>query len=212
MRGAILESYVLSLLQESFASEQDIKDAIKGRNRVILNYKGDPAHGVAPGVRYADIYSYIETKAGNLAIRAYQPMGDTASSVPSWKLFRVDRITNWKSLPYINKEPAEGFNPNGDKQANRIISIANYGNKGQRKVDRHDDEIYQTDTERQMKKNLDDLRTRVLDKKFPPSQSQTNDMSNGEEIYKTETERRMERLMQQLKNPKYIHDFFSEKK
>ena len=37
-------------------------------------------------------------------------------------------------------------------------------------------------------------------------------MSNGEEIYKTETERRMERLMQQLKNPKYIQDFFSEKK
>lgn len=165
-----------SFLNESVVDNGKIERALKGRYRVIINYIGDPEHGIAKGVRYIDPYALIITTAGNPALRAYQPMGDTASKVPSWKLFRLDRIKSWRETPYINKKPAPDFNQYDDKSASEVLMIANY-TKGIG-IPRN-----------QLIKTTD----KPLDKNKEP------------EIFKTDTEKNIERLRQQVKSPEYIN-------
>lgn len=76
-------------------SINSITDSIKNLYQVVINYEGDPDHGIAPGKRVIEVYAYGLTKSGNPVIRAYQPYGDTASTVPEWKFFRLDRIKSW---------------------------------------------------------------------------------------------------------------------
>lgn len=121
--GLLLEIY--TRLLES-ANTGQITDAIKNRYRVVINYEGDPAHGIAPGIRTIEIYAYGLTKAGNPVIRAYQPYGDTASKIPNWKFFRLDRITSFKPTYSIITKPAPGFNPSGDKSMSQVYSIINF--------------------------------------------------------------------------------------
>lgn len=122
----LLEIYQKLFLTEAAASVASVNDAIKGRYQVTINYKGDPKHGIAPGLRTIQIYVYGLTKAGNPCIRAYQPYGDTASKVPSWKLFRLDRITAWKPTFAIFNRPAPLFNPNGDKSMSTVYTMINF--------------------------------------------------------------------------------------
>ena len=113
------------ILKESI-SVNSITDSIEKRYRVAINYEGDPEHGIAPGLRTIEVYAYGLTKAGNPVIRAYQPYGDTASEVPNWKFFRLDRITSWKPTYSIVTRPAKGFNEHGDKSMSVVYSIANF--------------------------------------------------------------------------------------
>jgi len=125
---------MLTILQEIYSklflaegvSVSSVTDAIKGRYKVTINYKGDPKHGIAPGLRTIETYVYGLTKAGNPCIRAYQPYGDTASKVPSWKLFRLDRIISWKPTFGLITRPAPKFNPNGDGSMSKVFSIINF--------------------------------------------------------------------------------------
>ena len=71
------EIYQKLFLAEAVASVASVNDAIKGRYQVTINYKGDPKHGIAPGLRTIQIYVYGLTKVGNPCVRAYQPYGDT---------------------------------------------------------------------------------------------------------------------------------------
>jgi len=108
------------LLNEN-VSVPSISDAIKGRYEVTINYEGDPKHGIASGIRTVQVYVYGLTKIGNPCIRAYQPYGDTASDVPEWKLFRIDRILSWKPTFSIFSKPAPKYNPNGDKSMSSVL-------------------------------------------------------------------------------------------
>lgn len=154
----LIEIFNKALLLREAVDPSKIEQAIDTKKRVIINYEGDPEHGIAPGTRYIDVYSYILTTAGNAAIRAYQPMGDTASDIPSWKLFRLDRIKSWRETPYINKIPAQGFNRTGDKRAKQIFKIADYnkystnGIKYTKQAPMNAPELFKTDTERGLEK------------------------------------------------------------
>ena len=121
----LLEIYSKLILNES-VSPNSVTDSIKNKYRVTINYEGDPAHGIAPGIRTIEIYAYGLTKAGNPVIRAYQPYGDTVSTVPSWKFFRLDRVKTWKPTYSLVTQPAPGFNPNGDKSMSEVYTIADF--------------------------------------------------------------------------------------
>ena len=92
------------LLKES-VSVNDIDDAMDNHKRVIINYhsKGED---VATGARVIEVYAYGLTKAGNPVIRAFQPYGDTTTKVPSWKFFRLDRISAWEDTGQTFSRPA----------------------------------------------------------------------------------------------------------
>ena len=167
------------LLNEA-VSINSINNAIDSHRRVIINYhtKGE---NIATGVRIIEVYAYGLTKAGNPVIRAFQPYGDTTSRVPSWKFFRLDRISFWKMTKQKFSRPADEFyktigkfNPNGDNSMSVVYKIANFYNN-----------------------------TPTAPVSSPKLKSQE---TNDNDIYKTDTERGMERLRQQLDNPIKISD------
>lgn len=82
------------VLQES-ASVENVTRAMDNHSKVIINYhsKGEDKN---TGVRIIEPVAYGLTKSGNPVIRAYQPYGDTTSRTPSWKFFRLDRISYWE--------------------------------------------------------------------------------------------------------------------
>lgn len=123
--GLLFEIYKKLLINESISIDS-ITDSIKNKYQVVLNYEGDPSHGIAPGLRTVEVYAYGLTKAGNPVIRAFQPYGDTASKVPNWKFFRLDRIKSWEPTYHLFSSPAIGFNHNGDKSMSVVYSIANF--------------------------------------------------------------------------------------
>jgi hypothetical protein len=225
----LIEIFNKALLLSEAIEPDKIEKAIDTKKRVIINYEGDSDHGIAPGTRYIDVYSYILTNAGNAAIRAYQPMGDTASDVPSWKLFRLDRIKSWIETPYINKVPAQGFNRVDDKGAKQIFKIADYnkysttGLKYTKQAPIKPPELYKTDTEKGMEKLKQQLQnTKKINlepnKKEEPKIVEPSSIEPIQpkivepevpikpEIYKTETEKNIEKLKKQLENPKNIND------
>ena len=121
----LLEIYNKIILKES-VNVNSITDSIKNKYQVVLNYEGEPSHGIAPGQRTVEVYAYGLTKSGNPVIRAFQPYGDTASQIPNWKFFRLDRIKSWEPTYKIFNTPANGFNPNGDKSMSVVYSIADF--------------------------------------------------------------------------------------
>lgn len=117
-----------------------------------------------------------------MVIRSFQPYGDTTSRVPSWKFFRLDRITYWKPTNQYFTEPADkhykgigDFNPNGDKTMSVVYKIAKFGDTSD---------------------------------SIPPVQPSSPKLKtdSNTEVYKTDTEKRMQRLRQQLDNPIKLSD------
>ena len=117
-----------NILLES-VSTQDITDAIKKRYEVKIKY--DNGNG---NERLIEPVAYGISKAGNPVLRAFQPFGDTKTKVPHWKLFRVDKIIEWKPLknrkftePPAQQWNAEGkYNPNGDKEMKTVYLSADF--------------------------------------------------------------------------------------
>lgn len=115
-----------NILKESVSPSQ-IVDAINNKYQVIIQYSDEQNR--APQTRLIEPYVYGISKAGNSVIRAYQYNGDSFRGTPHWKLFRLDRITSWKTTKnHFNAEPqergwnAEKFNRLGDKSMSTVLS------------------------------------------------------------------------------------------
>ena len=219
------EIYKKILLVES-VSVNEVEDAINNHNRIIINYhtKGEDNNS---GARVIEVYAYGLTKAGNPCIRAFQPFGDTTTRVPSWKFFRLDRISAWQPTKQIFNRPADfyyknlgDFNPNGDETMSVVYKIASFGNEEQEipntpsSQPKTKEDVYKTDTEYRMERlkqqmdnpiTLSDIKTGDAFKQLKTDNKvQTTGPKTKEDVYKTDTERGMERLRQQLQNPQKI--------
>ena len=121
------------VLNESVSSDS-VNDAINNKYRILINYDDEANH--ATGTRLVEPYVLGYTKAGNLAFRGYQYEGDTVRGVPKWKLFRLDRVINWKPTKQkFNVEPrengwnAESYNSNGDGSLTSILNQVSFDKK-----------------------------------------------------------------------------------
>lgn len=94
-----------------------IADAIKNRWVVKIKYKSEEDDKIGTEERVIQPVAYGVSKSNNLVLRAYQPQGDTKTKVPHWKLFRLDKIIEWKPLrnEIMYSPPKENYNPKGDK-------------------------------------------------------------------------------------------------
>jgi len=114
------------------ASLETVQDAIKRRQVCIINYDGDEPGG--KGVREVEPVALGKSKAGNLVMRAWDREGasHTASKgeqpLPSWRLFRLDKILSMKPTGEIYNTPKPGYNFNGDKSMTSVIIIAKFDN------------------------------------------------------------------------------------
>jgi hypothetical protein len=228
-------SMLTELLQEILLKESvsvnDIDDAMDNHKRVIINYhsKGED---IATGARVIEVYAYGLTKAGNPVIRAFQPFGDTTSKVPSWKFFRLDRISAWQETNQTFNKPASeiyrglgDFNPNDDRTMSIVYKITTFGddekelsNIVSKTNPKLKSNLFKTDTEKNMERlkqqvinpiKLSDIKTKDGFKNISEPSNDTGpklkqQTSKESELYRTDTERAMERLKQQLENPRKI--------
>lgn len=192
---SLLEEILNKVLLTEAVSINSVTDAIDNHERVIINYHTNGEDNNT-GPRVVEVYAYGLTKAGNPVIRGFQPMGDTTSKVPSWKFFRLDRISSWKSTGQKFSRPADfyykglgDFNPNGDETMSTVYKIAKFDN---------DQNVHSQQTSQNQSQEIQNVGPK---KKEIPS----ND------VYKTDTENRMERLRQQLNNPIKLSDLKTQK-
>lgn len=183
----LLEKLLREILAES-VSVNSVNDAIDRHIRVIINYHTNGEDNNT-GARVIEVYAYGLTKAGNPVIRAFQPYGDTTSRVPSWKFFRLDRISAWKPTGQVFDHPADfyyknlgNFNPNGDETMSVVYKIAKFGD-GEQEIP--------------ITPNVTSPKLKQTQQKVQPKQGS---------IYKTDTEIRMDRLRNQLNNPIKLSD------
>ena len=138
---------------------QKIIDAIKKRYGVKIKYGDGKEKG--GGERFIEPVAYGTMKGtGNPVIRAFQPFGDTKTKVPHWKMFRLDKIEEWRpnrnfhfddpskgqyAKNKFNPTGAEGaFNPYGDKSMDQVFIVADFEGAKQRynaNLKKHNDEV-----------------------------------------------------------------------
>jgi predicted DNA-binding transcriptional regulator YafY len=117
-------------LLNEVASIDSIVDAIKKKQRVIVYYDGDEPGG--KGLRIVEPVCYGYSKAGNPVLRAWDLEGASHRAylgkkpLPSWRLFRVDKIITFKPTTETFNEPRPNYNPAGDKSMTRIIINATF--------------------------------------------------------------------------------------
>lgn len=139
----LLEKYGTDILLYCInedASPAQVKDAIKKRYQAEIEYydpgtKGSKRRVIQP-------VAYGLSKGNNPVVRAFQPMGDTRSESPEWKMFRLDRIRSWKAKRNnrFNEPPGPNYphlkdkkyNPDGDKGMNVVYMNADFTRKRMR--------------------------------------------------------------------------------
>lgn len=157
----LLERYdadVLNILNED-ATPAQIKDAIKKRYKAEIYYYEPGTKGSER--RIIEPVAYGLSKGDNPVVRAFQPMGDTRSESPEWKMFRLDRIRKWKPLRNNKFDEPPGpeyphlkdkkYNPDGDKGMNVCYMNADFKRKGMK-----NDNILKYNDERRRRKIEDD--------------------------------------------------------
>jgi len=222
----LLENIYRQIILNESVTDDEINDALDNHKRIIINYhsKGEDEN---TGARVIEVYAWGQTTAGNDVIRAFQPYGDTTSRVPSWKYFRVDRISAWQPTEQIFTRPANevykglgDFNKFDDKTMAIVYKIATFDNDITKAGDMNipgpktKEDVYKTDSEIRMERlkqqtdnqiSINDIKVgdafKQLDKK--PQQTSPGPKTK-EDVYKTDSEIKMERLKQQIQNPQKI--------
>lgn len=186
------------VINESFIGNSKVKDAINGKYQVIINYN---SHGqnVATGWRIIEVFAYGLTKAGNPVIRAYQPYGDTDSSIPAWKFFRLDRILSWKKTGRKFEEPRPMYNPNGDKSMSVVYMNAKFDDNDNIAIDTNQASSNTSTSPRGPRRK---------DEPENVTQNQGLYVPDGESMNR----KKLEKLNQQLKDPVFLNDFMNKKK
>ena len=127
-----LQESLKGLINE-IASLDSIVNAIKNRHRVIIYYDGDEPGG--RGIREIEPVCLGVSKAGNKVLRAWDNEGSSHTAyigdqpLPSWRLFRLDKILSHKPTGEVYNEIRPGYNLNGDKSMVSVIINAKFGNE-----------------------------------------------------------------------------------
>jgi len=112
------------------ASIESVINSIRNKNRVIIYYDGDEPGG--RGLREIEPVCFGYSKKGNPVLRAWDLEGASHRSylgekpLPSWRLFRLDRIMSLTPTGTNFNTPRPQYNPNGDKSMNRVIINAKF--------------------------------------------------------------------------------------
>lgn len=127
----LLES--LSTLILEGASYNELYDAVKNKKVLIIYYDGDEPGG--HGERLIEPVALGESLAGNPVLRAWDYEGASHRAfigkkpLPSWRLFRLDKIISSKDSGYGFSIQRPGYNPNGDKKMKSVYIKADFSVK-----------------------------------------------------------------------------------
>lgn len=153
-----LKDIMKGMLFES-VSNREINNAINNHKYVVIKYEG--TDGTHNGKRMIQPVAFGLTSTGNPVIRAFEDFGDTKTSVPKWKYFRVDRISAWRETDKSFEEPENLFNPYGDETMSVVYNIAKFDDgddltdaptSSPKKKSDENPGTFKTETERAMEK------------------------------------------------------------
>jgi predicted DNA-binding transcriptional regulator YafY len=122
-----LKSLILEVV-----SVNSMTDAIKKRQQVVIYYLGDEPGG--NGLRTIEPVCLGYSKSGNQVLRAFDLEGASHRAylgekpLPSWRMFRVDKIVSLKPTGQQFNTPRPGYNKNGDKSMTKVIINAVFDN------------------------------------------------------------------------------------
>lgn len=112
------------------AAISNIVDAIRKKRKVIIYYNGDEPGG--KGLRMIEPVCFGYSKKGNPVLRAWDYEGSSHRAylgkkpLPSWRLFRIDKIVSFKPTTETFDVPRPNYNPLGDKSMTRVIINAKF--------------------------------------------------------------------------------------
>jgi predicted DNA-binding transcriptional regulator YafY len=112
------------------ASIESIIDSISKRKRMIIYYDGDEPGG--KGLREIEPVCFGYSKGGNLVLRAWDLEGSShrgylgTKPLPSWRLFRSDKILSFKPTGENFDIARPNYNPRGDKGMTKVIINAKF--------------------------------------------------------------------------------------
>jgi predicted DNA-binding transcriptional regulator YafY len=112
------------------ASIETVTDCIKNKKKCIIYYDGDEPGG--RGLRQIEPVCLGTSKAGNKVLRAWDEEGASHTGfkgeqpLPSWRLFRLDKILSIKPTGEIFTQMRQNFNQNGDKSMTSVIIISKF--------------------------------------------------------------------------------------
>ena len=128
LKGLILE----------IASLETLQSAIQNRDVCIVYYDGDEPGG--RGIREIEPVALGVSKAGNLVVRGWDREGASHTAykgeqpLPSWRLFRLDKMLSCKPTGEVYNTPRPNYNFNGDKSMSNVIIIAKFDNTPQQQA------------------------------------------------------------------------------
>lgn len=111
-------------------SSDKVKKSIEQRQRTIIYYNGPDEGG--KGLREIEPVCLGTSKAGNPVVRAWEIRGASASAsrgelpLPSWRLFRLDRITTYALTNDFFNTPRPDFNFVGDRSMSSVQLVAEF--------------------------------------------------------------------------------------
>jgi len=114
------------------ASIESVVGAIKKRRRVVIFYNGDEPGG--NGLRTIEPVCFGYSKRGNPVLRAWDMEGASHRAylgekpLPSWRMFRLDKLQFIRPTAETFNEPRPNYNPNGDKSMTKVIINAVFDN------------------------------------------------------------------------------------
>ena len=114
------------------ANLNDVQKAVKNKDVVVIYYDGDEPGG--KGLRLIEPVCLGYSKANNLVVRAWDYEGASHKAftnelpLPSWRMFRLDKILSFKPTTEKFNTPRPGYNFNGDKSMNRVIINSKFDN------------------------------------------------------------------------------------
>jgi predicted DNA-binding transcriptional regulator YafY len=112
------------------AAISNIVDAIRKKRKVIIYYNGDEPGG--KGLRMIEPVCFGYSKKGNPVLRAWDYEGSSHRAylgkkpLPSWRLFRIDKIVSFRPTTETFDTPRPNYNPLGDKSMTRVIINAKF--------------------------------------------------------------------------------------
>ena len=124
-----LYNTIKSLILE-VASVETIIDAIRNKKKIVIYYDGDEPGG--KGLRQIEPVCFGYSKKGNPVLRAWDEEGAShrdflgVRPLPSWRLFRVDKITSFTPTGESFQTMRPNYNPNGDKSMIKVVINAKF--------------------------------------------------------------------------------------
>lgn len=118
MQNAEVIKYLLSAPQGALLAAQSVYRSLEKHQLLAFDYDEK--------LRVIEPHAFGLTKDGNLALRAYQLSGESSRPLPTWAMYRLDKIVNPRVLETPSGAPRvnEGFVPNDRHLAHIFLEVA----------------------------------------------------------------------------------------